>query len=64
MYFTISDILLFVLAFFVSPLAVFLKRGLERDFWINLIFFIIGIVPGIIHGWYICLIYRDEKTGK
>ncbi|OUM58672.1 hypothetical protein PIROE2DRAFT_15981 [Piromyces sp. E2] len=45
MHFTIKDILLFVLAFFISPLAVFLKRGLLRDFWINLILYLIGLVP-------------------
>ena len=46
MHFTIKDILYFVLAFFLPPLAVFLKRGLLRDFWINLIFTLIGVIPG------------------
>ncbi|KAG4094548.1 UPF0057-domain-containing protein [Neocallimastix lanati (nom. inval.)] len=61
MHFTLKDILLFVIAFFLPPLAVFMKRGLLNDFWINLIFTLIGVVPGIIHGWYICFIYRDEN---
>ncbi|ORX78635.1 hypothetical protein BCR32DRAFT_294926 [Anaeromyces robustus] len=61
MHFTIKDLLYLVLAFFLPPLAVFFKRGLLQDFWINLICFLIGVVPGIIHGWYICIVYRDEN---
>ena len=61
MKFSIIDILLIVLAFFLSPLAVFFKRGLARDFWINVILYLLAVVPGTIHGWYICIVYRDEK---
>jgi len=46
MHFTLNDILLFFIAFFIPPLAVFMKRGLLNDFWINLIFTLIGVVPG------------------
>ncbi|KAK3687734.1 hypothetical protein B0T22DRAFT_498055 [Podospora appendiculata] len=48
-----SDVLLYFLALFVPPLAVFLKRGCIADFWINICLTILGWLPGVIHAWYI-----------
>lgn len=48
-----SDVFLYFLALFLPPLAVFFKRELHGDFWINVILSIIGWIPGVIHAWYI-----------
>ncbi|EKM56903.1 uncharacterized protein PHACADRAFT_194476 [Phanerochaete carnosa HHB-10118-sp] len=59
-----SDVLLYFLAIIIPPLPVFFKRGLtageslESYFWINILLWILGWIPGIIHAWYI--ISRSE----
>ncbi|MTI20997.1 YqaE/Pmp3 family membrane protein [Fulvivirga sp. RKSG066] len=47
------SIIQIILAIFIPPLAVALSRGLSGDFWINLLLTILGIVPGIIHAFYV-----------
>ncbi|GAA95088.1 uncharacterized protein L969DRAFT_18886 [Mixia osmundae IAM 14324] len=53
-----SDILLYFLAIFVPPISVFVKRGCHADFWINVLLFILGWIPGVIHAWYIISKYE------
>ncbi|KAI0088791.1 hypothetical protein BDY19DRAFT_945972 [Irpex rosettiformis] len=53
-----SDVCLYFLALFVPPLTVFFKRGLKIDFWINILLWILGWIPGVLHAWYI--ISRSE----
>ncbi|KZT10532.1 UPF0057-domain-containing protein [Laetiporus sulphureus 93-53] len=48
-----SDVMLYFLALFIPPLAVFFKRGLTADFWINVCLWILGWIPGVLHAWYI-----------
>jgi uncharacterized membrane protein YqaE (UPF0057 family) len=52
-----NKILLIIVAFFLPPLAVFLKNGnkLNGDVWLNVILTIIGGIPGIIHALYMIL---------
>ncbi|KAI0725747.1 hypothetical protein C8Q72DRAFT_574906 [Fomitopsis betulina] len=52
------DICLYFLALILPPLAVFFKRGLLADFWINVCLSILGWIPGVLHAWYI--ISRSE----
>ncbi|KAF8984739.1 hypothetical protein BDQ17DRAFT_268589 [Cyathus striatus] len=52
------DVFLYFLAIVLPPLAVFFKRGLKADFWINILLSILGWIPGVIHAWYI--ISRSE----
>ena len=40
-----KTILLIILALFIAPLAVFLKKGTNQDFFINLILYIICYIP-------------------
>ncbi|KIL59955.1 hypothetical protein M378DRAFT_26766 [Amanita muscaria Koide BX008] len=47
------NVLLYFLALFIPPLAVFLKRGISSDFWINILLWILGWIPGVLHAWYI-----------
>jgi uncharacterized membrane protein YqaE (UPF0057 family) len=42
-----------ILAFFLPPLAVFLKVGLRAQFWINLLLTILGWIPGVIHAIWV-----------
>ncbi|SGZ26317.1 BQ5605_C024g09885 [Microbotryum silenes-dioicae] len=53
--FTASDICKIILAIFLPPLGVFLERGCNADFWINVILTILGYIPGIVHALYIIL---------
>ncbi|GBE87600.1 Plasma membrane proteolipid 3 [Sparassis crispa] len=52
------DVILYFLALFIPPLAVFFKRGIRADFWINILLWILGWIPGVLHAWYI--ISRSE----
>ncbi|KZT66585.1 UPF0057-domain-containing protein [Daedalea quercina L-15889] len=52
------DVCLYFLALLLPPLAVFFKRGLRADFWINVCLSILGWIPGVLHAWYI--ISRSE----
>ncbi|KAK3491987.1 hypothetical protein B0T13DRAFT_68775 [Neurospora crassa] len=56
-----SDIILFILAIFIPPLAVFLDRGFKVDFWINILLTILAWFPGVIHAWYV--LFR-HPTGR
>ncbi|KAJ3852702.1 hypothetical protein EV368DRAFT_82277 [Lentinula lateritia] len=49
MAFTTSDICKILIAIFIPPLGVFLERGCNADFLINILLTILGYIPGIIH---------------
>jgi uncharacterized membrane protein YqaE (UPF0057 family) len=52
----IDDILLIILAIFVSPLAVYLHEGTwNTTCWINLILWLLFILPGFIHALIVIL---------
>ncbi|KAK5575767.1 hypothetical protein RB653_006901 [Dictyostelium firmibasis] len=51
----LGTILLLILAFFLSPLAVLIERGCGSSFVINVLLFILGVVPGIIHAFWVIL---------
>ena len=48
-----SDILKIILAVLLPPLGVFLERGCNADFFINILLTILGYIPGIIHALYV-----------
>ncbi len=47
------DLIRIILAIFIPPLAVFLKVGLGLHFWLNILLWILGVVPGIIHAIWV-----------
>ncbi|SCU83332.1 LAMI_0C02828g1_1 [Lachancea mirantina] len=50
---TVSDLILYVVAFFLPPVAVLLRAGLySSDFLLNLLLTLFGFVPGLIHAFY------------
>ncbi|KAH7132664.1 hypothetical protein B0J11DRAFT_522254 [Dendryphion nanum] len=53
--FTASDIIKIFFAIFIPPLGVFLERGCNADFLINILLTVLGYIPGIIHALYIIL---------
>ncbi|KAI0718377.1 UPF0057-domain-containing protein [Cerioporus squamosus] len=53
------DVFLYFLALFIPPLTVFFKRGLAADFWINILLWIFGWIPGVLHAWW-WIISRSE----
>lgn len=50
---TLRCALLAILAFFLPPLAVLIDRGCGEDLCFNIIFTLLGWIPGIIHAWYV-----------
>jgi len=48
-----NKILLIILAIILPPLAVYLKKGVKKDFWINILLTICFYLPGIIHALYL-----------
>lgn len=59
------DWFLVLIAIFVPPLAVALKRGLfTKDFLINLILFLLGFFPGLIHALYVISFHPYESESE
>ncbi|CAD0110887.1 unnamed protein product [Aureobasidium uvarum] len=55
-----SDIFLGFLAILFPPIAVWVKRGIcSADSFINIALCCLGILPGLIHAWYIISRYPD-----
>ncbi|KAL2259411.1 hypothetical protein VTK26DRAFT_6915 [Humicola hyalothermophila] len=55
-----TDIFLGLLAVLFPPLPVWVKRGIcSVDSLINILLFILGYVPGLLHSWYIIAKYPD-----
>jgi uncharacterized membrane protein YqaE (UPF0057 family) len=52
-----NEFLLAVLCCIFSPLAVFLWSGADKNLLINIILFILGFIPGVVHGMWLLAIY-------
>ncbi|KAI5476688.1 hypothetical protein MNV49_007402 [Pseudohyphozyma bogoriensis] len=57
-----GNMFLYLLAIFLPPVSVFIKRGCAADFWINICLFILGWIPGVIHAWWIISKYERPKV--
>lgn len=60
---THRDICKVILAIVLPPLGVFLERGCNADFFINLVLTILGYIPGIIHALYV-FVQRCTNAGS
>ena len=50
---SVSDLILYIVAFFFPPVAVLLRAGVcNRDFLLNVLLTLCGFVPGMIHAFY------------
>ncbi|KAK4130731.1 hypothetical protein BT67DRAFT_445357 [Trichocladium antarcticum] len=55
-----TDIFLGLLAVLFPPLPVWVKRGIcSADSFLNILLFILGYVPGLLHSWYIIAKYPE-----
>ncbi|KAK4122413.1 UPF0057-domain-containing protein [Parathielavia appendiculata] len=55
--FTASDLCKMVFAVILPPLGVFLERGCDSSFLLNILLTILGYIPGIVHALYIICKY-------
>jgi uncharacterized membrane protein YqaE (UPF0057 family) len=51
----VADPIKMVFAIVLPPLGVFCAVGLRGQFWLNLVFTLLGYVPGIVHALYVIL---------
>ncbi|KAF2211495.1 hypothetical protein CERZMDRAFT_43121 [Cercospora zeae-maydis SCOH1-5] len=54
-----TDVLLYLLAIFVPPVPVFIKKSCGADLLINIALCFLGWIPGVIHAWWV--ISKNEK---
>ncbi|WWD19571.1 hypothetical protein CI109_104032 [Kwoniella shandongensis] len=47
------DVLLYFVALFIPPIPVFLKAGIGAQLLINILLWILGWIPGVLHAWWI-----------
>lgn len=47
------SILTIILNIFLPPIGVALNKGIGKDLIINIILTILGVIPGIIHAFYV-----------
>ncbi len=50
-----NKIVLIILAIFLPPVAVFLKKGVGKDLIINILLCLVFFVPGIIHALWLIM---------
>lgn len=59
------DWFLVFIAIFIPPLAVWLKRGFfTKDMLINVLLFVLGFFPGLIHALYVVSSHPYEEYGN
>ena len=51
-----NKVLQVIVALFIPPLAVYMKKGrIDNAFWINIVLCILGGLPGVLHALYVVL---------
>ncbi|CAE6372161.1 unnamed protein product [Rhizoctonia solani] len=56
------DLMLYGIAIFISPVAVYFKKGVGAQFWVNCCLYCLMGVPGIIHAFYIIHTTKNQKN--
>ncbi|KUI55632.1 Plasma membrane proteolipid 3 [Cytospora mali] len=59
-----TDVIDYIVAIFLPPLAVFFKRGCGADFIINIGLTILGWLPGLLHAWWIISKYEKPAAAR
>ncbi|KAI8050612.1 hypothetical protein BDF22DRAFT_695852 [Syncephalis plumigaleata] len=52
---TILHIIVIAMALVIPPMAVLFRVGFREDVLINIVFSILGFIPGVVHALYIVL---------
>jgi uncharacterized membrane protein YqaE (UPF0057 family) len=50
-----------IFATVLPPLGVFCAVGLRSQFWLNLVFTLLGYVPGLVHAFHVLQISDPER---
>jgi uncharacterized membrane protein YqaE (UPF0057 family) len=50
-----------IFATVLPPLGVFCAVGLRSQFWLNLVFTLLGYVPGVVHAFHVLLSADPER---
>jgi uncharacterized membrane protein YqaE (UPF0057 family) len=50
-----------IFATVLPPLSVFCAVGLRSQFWLNLVFTLLGYVPGVVHAFHVLLSADPER---
>ncbi|KAG9127301.1 hypothetical protein FRC07_014930, partial [Ceratobasidium sp. 392] len=58
------DLLLYGIAIFISPVAVYFKKGAGVQFWVNCCLYCLLGVPGMIHAFYIIHTNKRNKRSR
>jgi uncharacterized membrane protein YqaE (UPF0057 family) len=59
--YSLGQIVGFILALFLPPVAVWFTEGFGIDFWLNCLLTILGYIPGSIHAVYIWIFWIQRK---
>jgi uncharacterized membrane protein YqaE (UPF0057 family) len=51
-----------IFAAVLPPLSVFYAVGLRSQFWLNLVFTLLGYVPGVMHAFHVLLSSDPEES--
>ncbi|KAK3045640.1 hypothetical protein LTR09_012794 [Extremus antarcticus] len=51
----LGGLILGVIAIFLPPVAVVLRRGCGADLLINILLCLLGWIPGVFHAWYVVI---------
>ncbi len=51
------DLIRILFAIILPPLGVFLKVGIGKHFWINILLTLLGYIPGIVHAVWVVAKY-------
>lgn len=52
------EVIKILLAVFLPPLGAYLQVGLTKNFWFNVIFTVLGVIPGVVHALW--LVFTDR----
>ncbi|CAE6492626.1 unnamed protein product [Rhizoctonia solani] len=56
------DLMLYGIAIFISPVAVYFKKGVGVQFWVNCCLYCLMGLPGIVHAFYIIHTTKDGQN--
>lgn len=55
-----ASVVALILAIFLPPIGVLIKKGVGLSFLINIFLTLLGFVPGIIHALYVILVDKEN----
>ena len=59
-----ATLIIIILGFLVPPLAVLVRFGVGKDFFINILMTIAGYIPGHLHNWFIQNVRNNDNKAR